>query len=114
MNTTIIRIPVSALNRILMAGLCGWLAYPCQAVEFAAEEFNGPFSSWADVKRDYGAVGDGKADDTAALQKALDSLTKHTNFSVLCFPAGTYRITGTSWATGTSGNRCFSVRASPT
>jgi GNAT superfamily N-acetyltransferase len=35
------------------------------------EEFVGPFPSWKDLKRDYGAKGDGKADDTA-VQKALD------------------------------------------
>jgi hypothetical protein len=31
-----------------------------------------PFSSWIDVKAECGAVGDGKADDTAAIQKGLD------------------------------------------
>ena len=52
------------------------------------EEFVGPFSSWADVKRDYGATGDGKADDTAAIQKVLDELREHKKFCVLYFPAG--------------------------
>ena len=55
------------------------------------EDFVGPFSNWADVKRDFGAVGDGKADDTAALQKALDTFM--TKSYVLYLPAGTYRIT---------------------
>ena len=59
------------------------------------EEFNGPFPSWRDLKRDYGARGDGRADDTPALQRALDDLQKHTQACVLYLPAGTYRLTGT-------------------
>lgn len=55
------------------------------------EEFIGPFPSWANVKTDFGAVGNGFADDTAALQKALDSF--FTKSAVLYLPAGTYRIT---------------------
>lgn len=31
------------------------------------DEFVGPFASWADLKRDFGAVGDGVTDDTNAI-----------------------------------------------
>ncbi len=55
------------------------------------DEFVGPFPSWANVKTDFGAVGDGKTDDTAALQKALDTFMAKS--PVLYLPAGTYRIT---------------------
>jgi hypothetical protein len=61
----------------------------------AGEEFAGPFPSWADVRRDYGAKGDGKADDTAAIQMALDDLSQHKKSCVLYLPAGTYRVTAT-------------------
>ncbi|MCY2951856.1 MAG: glycosyl hydrolase family 28-related protein [Planctomycetota bacterium] len=61
----------------------------------SADEFVGPFPSWKNVKTDYGAVGDGKADDTPAIQKALDDLRLHPQSHVLYFPAGTYRITKT-------------------
>jgi hypothetical protein len=64
-------------------------------VPAAGEEFAGPFPSWADVRRDYGAKGDGRADDTAAVQKALDDLSEHKKSCVLYFPAGTYRLTAT-------------------
>ena len=51
-------------------------------------------ASWQNVK-DFGAVGDGITDDTAAIQAALNALKDTTNnpWSVLYFPAGTYRIT---------------------
>ncbi len=40
--------------------------------------------------RDFGAVGDGKADDTAAIQRAVDS-----GEGSISFPKGTYRLTQT-------------------
>ena len=81
-------------NWSLLAALSVCLADSALLAE-PTQEFIGPFPSWADVKRDYGAVGNGQVDDTAALQKALDELTKHTSFCVLYVPAGTYHLTGT-------------------
>jgi hypothetical protein len=58
------------------------------------QSFSGPMASWKNVK-DFGAIGDGITDDTAAIQAALNALKDTTNnpWSVLFFPAGTYRIT---------------------
>ena len=51
-----------------------------------------PFASWIDVKAECGAVGDGKADDTAAIQKGLDLIRpEDSKRKILYFPAGTYR-----------------------
>jgi len=81
-------------------------------------EFVGPFLSWANVKTEFGAVGDGQADDTAAIQRALVSVrSKDSPKKVLYFPAGTdldqsvsevrfYRV----WANGKNGVR---VQAAP-
>ncbi|NJL70315.1 MAG: hypothetical protein HC888_01295 [Candidatus Competibacteraceae bacterium] len=44
----------------------------------------------ADIKRDYGAKGDGLTDDTAAIQKALDQRKR-----IIYFPHGTYLISNT-------------------
>ena len=53
-------------------------------------------SDWLDVTRDISpaAVGDGKADDTAALQAAFDRVRQPGSaFSTVYLPPGTYRIT---------------------
>jgi hypothetical protein len=70
-------------------------ALPASRAQGGTEEFLGPFPSWHDLKRDYGATGDGKADDTAALQRAFDDLVKHQKACVLYIPKGTYRLTRT-------------------
>ena len=80
---------------VLGIAILVWLSVAASRVQAQGDEFVGPFPSWQDLKRDYGAVGDGKADDTAALQKALDDLVKHQKACVLFLPAGTYRLTET-------------------
>ena len=64
------------------------------------EEFVGPLPGWTNLKTDFGAKGDGNADDTAAFQRGLDALPlyghgKDDDVRVLFLPAGTYRITAT-------------------
>jgi hypothetical protein len=58
------------------------------------QSFTGPMASWKSVK-DFGAIGDGIHDDTAAIQAALNALkdTTTNTWSTLYFPPGTYRIT---------------------
>lgn len=59
-----------------------------------SDEFSGPFTSWLNIKLT-GAVGDGAADDTQAIQNALTKANLPLSPSrVVYFPAGTYRITG--------------------
>ena len=77
-----------------LLSVLGILLYgPSRALH--AEEFVGPFSSWANVKTSYGAAGDGSTDDTAAIQNALNDLGATGHSPILYFPAGTYRISQT-------------------
>ena len=67
--------------------------------------------------RDFGAVGDGVADDTAEIQACFDAAfgsrtspngntNRHLNKSVY-FPSGNYRITAPLYLTGVKGGRIF-------
>lgn len=65
------------------------------AVAFDDIEPLDPLPSWANAKTVYGAVGDGVADDTGPLQKALNDLGRRGKASVLYLPKGIYKITAT-------------------
>ncbi len=84
---------------LVAALLCLTGTLNAQIIEFfqTGEEFAGPFPSWKNVRTDYGAKGDGVADDTAAIQAAIDDLRNVSGnaWSTLYFPAGTYRLTKT-------------------
>lgn len=71
------------------------------AISSSPEEFIGPLNGWDSVKN-YGAVGDGTTDDTAAMQSALNAWGT-AGHKVLYFPAGTYKITSTLKATAKMG-----------
>ncbi len=45
--------------------------------------------------RDYGAVGDGIADDTEAIQRAADAAQNSPDTRTVYLPAGIYRLTTT-------------------
>ena len=67
------------------------------------DEYNGRLPGWVDVKKRFNAKGNGIADDTKALQTAIDSLTCRPvkfntgdlSYTVIYLPAGRYKITKT-------------------
>ena len=78
------------------------LAGPAARREHAAEAAASYYTARLDdpkavfVTRDrFGAVGDGIADDTAALQKAIDAVQETTGEGVVFVPAGRYRLSAT-------------------
>ena len=84
----------NSVNRcsVLLALVCVLGMYPPIPLRAQStgggEEFVRPLAGWKNVKTDYGALGDGKADDTAAIQRALDDLRLHTQSNV---PTGSPR-----------------------
>jgi len=72
--------------------------YP--TVDFLDEIQIGPFDSWANVRSDFGAVGNGRKDDTAAIQHALNELGTNNKVQVLYIPAGIYKISKTLYLNG--------------
>ena len=53
-----------------------------------------------DAKRDFGAKGDGRTDDTAPIQKAIDAARQHARGAIAYLPSGRYAITQTLRITG--------------
>lgn len=59
-------------------------------------------TGWVHVA-DFGAVGDGVVDDTAAIQAAIDFTASTRNRGALLFPAGDFRVTRLVWKKGVFG-----------
>jgi len=62
-----------------------------------------------DARRDFAAAGDGKADDTAAVQRCIDAARAHGRRAIAYLPTGRYvvkktlRISGSDYTVGGSG-----------
>ncbi|MGE9290592.1 MAG: glycosyl hydrolase family 28-related protein [Puniceicoccales bacterium] len=66
-----------------------------------------------DAKADFGAVGDGRADDSEALQKTIDAAREYGRGAIAYLPKGTYRTTRTLHVQGNDytvgGSGLFSI-----
>lgn len=78
------------LPAVVLALLVPFAASGAREIVFPADQ-----RAVIDVKRDCGAKGDGVADDTAALQSAIERVGGKDYTRTIYIPAGVYRITGT-------------------
>jgi sialidase-1 len=53
-----------------------------------------------DARRDFGTKGDGKTDDTTAIQATIDAARKHGRAAMAYLPSGDYRVSKTIEVTG--------------
>lgn len=70
----------------------------CPGISASGQQYHPlhPLRGWADARADFHAAGDGRTDDTAALQRGLDDLVSaSSSHTTLFVPRGTYRITRT-------------------
>ncbi len=94
MSSDIIRVPIRCLVVLLTTVLNAPLS--AREVVFPAD------AGVVDVRRDFGARGDGRTDDTAALQAALDRYPSGNK--IIYLPTGTYVISDTlRWPVGNGG-----------
>ena len=72
-----------------------------------------------DAKQDFGAKGDGRTDDTTAIQSALNAAMQYGQGAITYLPTGTYiisqtlSVTGSNYTMGGSGFRCGLVWRGP-
>jgi hypothetical protein len=81
------------VRAVLSALICALFCFPAVAAESPAIRFPDDPRAVLDVRRDHGAKGDGVADDTDAIQAAIEAVRGAEHGRILYFPAGTYRIT---------------------
>jgi hypothetical protein len=105
-------VKLAAMNRIIANLIFFLLLWNIQQIfsqtisyYATGEEFTGPLPGWKNIKTDFGAKGDGITDDAAAITAALYAfrIMDSINYSVLYFPAGTYRICSTVFNAGREG-----------
>lgn len=85
---------VNRRNLIRTAGIAGVTTAALGAAATSAQAEPAGTLVGATTPQDFGAVGDGVADDTDAIQQAIDSQLAKAN-KIVYFPPGTYRTTRT-------------------
>jgi hypothetical protein len=79
---------------ILFVAVLGALLPGIRAQSVITTRLDDPQAVYLD-SREFGARGDGKADDSAAIQAAIDKAEHHAREGIVFVPAGRYRLTRT-------------------
>jgi len=88
-NSSIVEIPAGKRKGLLTSANQSFFR---EKVELPGKVF--------DAKRDFAAKGDGKTDDTAAIQAAIDAARKAGHGAMAYLPTGKYNVTNTLHITG--------------
>ncbi|MDQ8184344.1 glycosyl hydrolase family 28-related protein [Pelagicoccus sp. SDUM812002] len=85
---------LSLVALLVSASFSSLIGASTEGTSFYTERLVDPAAVYLDAK-EFGVVGDGKADDTEAIQSAINAVQAKSEYGVLYVPEGIYRVSDT-------------------